>query len=186
MSPHTSIGLTGATGASPAGRGLSIRAVCFTYEQRRSAASLDSVSNQEAKHRRLVSEPEKGGKREINWKRQNGEVGLLPHAQAQLGLRAWVQLDTRWGPSSSLAFLVMLASTTLPQGWPSVQLLAQHIAFALRLHGCIHDPKYPPIGDAHLVISSGSTLPEVIDFQPRAFIRKLTTCNSPRFSRAIC
>lgn len=32
------------------------------------------------------------------------------------------------------------------------ELLAQHIAFARRLHDCIHDPKYPSIGDAHLAI----------------------------------
>lgn len=54
------LALTGATGASVALEGLSVREICFTYEQRRSAASPDSFSNQDVKHRRTVFRPERG------------------------------------------------------------------------------------------------------------------------------
>lgn len=109
------LALTGATGASVALEGLGIREICFTYEQRRSAASPDSFPNQEVKHRRTVFKPERGGSGRSIGRDGIGEVGLLPHAQAQLGLHAWVQLATRWGSLSSLAFLVLLSSTNLLQ-----------------------------------------------------------------------
>lgn len=120
------LALTGATGAFVALEGLSTREICFTYEQRRSAASPDYFSNQEVKHRRLVFEPERGSGRSIGRDRI-GEVGLLPHAQAQLGASCMGAARNALGTAqqSSLSGPARISKPT--PGWSSSQLLVQNM-----------------------------------------------------------
>lgn len=119
--------LTGATGGFVALEGLSMTEICFTYGQRRSAAGPDSLPNQEVKHRRLVFEPERGGSGRSIGRDRIGEVGLLPHAQAQLGLRAWVQLATRCVAAQQSNLSGPARINKPPQIWSFLQLLVHQM-----------------------------------------------------------
>lgn len=120
LSPQLTLdGLTGATGASLNLAVLSVGRLCFTYEQRRSAASPDPRINRQVKHRRPVFEPGRGGSGRSIGRDGIGEVGLLPRVLVQLELHGY-SLGTRWGLVKGLALVVLLASTNLLGGWSSV------------------------------------------------------------------
>lgn len=145
------LALAGATGAFLALDDLSIRETWFTYEQRRSAASPDSLPDQEVKHRRTVFVPERGEAGDQLEEPESGRLVFYPMPRYNWGFVHGCSSQRAGDRPSSLAILVLLASTNLLQGWSPVQLLAQDMGLPGVDMVRIHIDKYFPITPAHPV-----------------------------------
>lgn len=162
------LALAGATGAFPALEDLSIREEFGLLTNKDGLQQVLILYQTKKRSTVVLSSCLRGGKREINWKSQNRGGWSFTPCPGTIGASCMGAARNALGTAeqSSHSGLTRINKPT-PRMEPCATVSAGH-GFARRRYGRIHVDKYPPITYSHTVTRIGSTLPEVIIFEPRA------------------